>query len=90
MRVPPLTPVSRSSSAAVMGFVDLSRAIATRFQTVGFFSGLVLRWCFFTSAPEMEPSTPVTLKRAVFPAGQSQGRSLFPVSMTPVLRHWRQ
>lgn len=51
-------------------------------------SGQLLRKCLLISAPVTEPLTPASLKRAVSPAGQSQGRSLFPVSIVPVSLHF--
>ena len=42
------------------------------------------------SSPVTGPSTPAILNRAFAPAGQSHGRSLFPVSITPVSLHFLQ
>ena len=50
-------------------------------------SGESLKKCLFISAPVIGPITPALLKRALFPAGQSHGKSLFPVSITPVPWH---
>jgi len=47
-------------------------------------SGELFRKCRLISAPVTGPSTPAWLKRAVAPAGQLHGRSLLPVSITPV------
>ena len=51
-------------------------------------SGQLLKKWRRISSPVTGPSTPATLNRAVAPAGQSHGRSLFPVSSTPVSLHF--
>jgi hypothetical protein len=53
-------------------------------------SGESLKKCRLISSPVIAPSTPLVLNRAVLPAGQVQGRSLLPVSMTPVSSHFGQ
>jgi hypothetical protein len=47
-------------------------------------SGESLKKCLFISAPVTEPTTPAKLNLAVSPAIQLHGKSLFPVSITPV------
>lgn len=51
-------------------------------------SGEPFRRCRRTSSPVIVLSTPAWLNCAVAPAGQSQGRSLLPVSITPVSSHF--
>ena len=51
-------------------------------------SGQLLKKWRRISSPVTDPSTPATLNRAIAPAGQSHGRSLFPVSFIPVSLHF--